>query len=133
MRWVQGCVLLCTYTFMCTQVAKLHQLLSSAHHLLFLPLPPYCPQVAKLHQLLSPHLLRRLKQDVLRNRLPPKQEQLVRVELSPMQVKGHPPEGQEGREWGGEGLFSASLRIPHHCLCERLTAPHTYAPLSHHY
>ena len=60
-----------------------------------------CPQVAKLHQLLSPHLLRRLKQDVLRNRLPPKQEQLVRVELSPMQVKGQEGEGGRGGRGGG--------------------------------
>ncbi|GAX74493.1 hypothetical protein CEUSTIGMA_g1942.t1 [Chlamydomonas eustigma] len=42
-------------------------------------------QVARLHELLSPHLLRRLKKDVLKNKLPPKQEQIVRVELSRMQ------------------------------------------------
>jgi len=34
--------------------------------------------------LLSPHLLRRLKKDVLKQ-LPPKKEQIVRVELSPLQ------------------------------------------------
>lgn len=38
----------------------------------------------KLHELLRPHLLRRLKADVLRT-LPPKKEQMVRVELSPLQ------------------------------------------------
>lgn len=41
-------------------------------------------QVEKLHSLLRPHLLRRLKRDVLRT-LPPKKEQMVRVELSPLQ------------------------------------------------
>jgi len=41
-------------------------------------------KVSRLHALLAPHLLRRLKKDVLR-KLPPKQEQIVRVELSPMQ------------------------------------------------
>ncbi|KAL0051035.1 hypothetical protein WJX82_000961 [Trebouxia sp. C0006] len=41
-------------------------------------------QIAKLHELLSPHLLRRLKKDVLKQ-LPPKKEQIVRVELSPLQ------------------------------------------------
>ena len=43
-----------------------------------------CLQIAKLHELLSPHLLRRLKKDVLKQ-LPPKKEQIVRVELSPLQ------------------------------------------------
>ena len=41
-------------------------------------------QVAKLHAMLGPHLLRRLKRDVLKQ-LPPKREQIVRVELAPMQ------------------------------------------------
>eukprot|EP00798_Chlamydomonas_sp_ICE-L_P016466 gene16466-22688_t len=41
-------------------------------------------QVAKLHGLLSPHLLRRLKKDVLKG-MPPKEEQIVRVELSTIQ------------------------------------------------
>ena len=40
--------------------------------------------VDQIHQILAPHLLRRLKKDVLKG-LPPKQEQIVRVELSPMQ------------------------------------------------
>ncbi|CAI8044830.1 Chromodomain-helicase-DNA-binding protein 5, partial [Geodia barretti] len=43
-------------------------------------------QVKKLHELLAPHLLRRLKQDVLKN-IPSKRELIVRVELSPMQQK----------------------------------------------
>lgn len=42
------------------------------------------PQVSQLHELLRPHLLRRLKKDVLKQ-LPPKQEQIVRVELSAVQ------------------------------------------------
>lgn len=41
-------------------------------------------QVAKLHDLLAPHLLRRLKADVLKN-IPPKRELIVRVDLAPMQ------------------------------------------------
>lgn len=43
-------------------------------------------QVKKLHDLLGPHLLRRLKTDVLKN-MPSKSEFIVRVELSPMQKK----------------------------------------------
>ena len=43
-----------------------------------------CLQVERLHDLLKPHLLRRLKKDVLRT-LPPKREQMVRVELSQLQ------------------------------------------------
>lgn len=38
-------------------------------------------QVEELHALLRPHLLRRMKADVLQA-LPPKKEQIVRVELS---------------------------------------------------
>lgn len=41
-------------------------------------------QVKKLHGMLSDHLLRRVKRDVL-TQLPPKREQLVRVELSEQQ------------------------------------------------
>jgi chromodomain-helicase-DNA-binding protein 4 len=41
-------------------------------------------QVQKLHQLLGPHMLRRLKADVLSG-MPTKSELIVRVELSPMQ------------------------------------------------
>lgn len=41
-------------------------------------------QVGQLHELLAPHLLRRVKKDVLQQ-LPPKMEQMVRVELSPLQ------------------------------------------------
>lgn len=37
--------------------------------------------MARLHALLAPHLLRRVKRDVLKQ-LPPKREQIVRVELS---------------------------------------------------
>lgn len=37
--------------------------------------------MAELHRQLAPHLLRRMKKDVL-TQLPPKQEQIVRVELS---------------------------------------------------
>ena len=40
--------------------------------------------MAKLHELLAPHLLRRLKRDVLKQ-LPAKKDQIVRVELSPLQ------------------------------------------------
>ena len=41
-------------------------------------------QVKKLHNMLGPHLLRRLKADVLKG-MPSKSEFIVRVELSPMQ------------------------------------------------
>ncbi|CAB0003885.1 unnamed protein product [Nesidiocoris tenuis] len=43
-------------------------------------------QVKRLHELLGPHMLRRLKADVLKN-MPSKSEFIVRVELSPMQKK----------------------------------------------
>lgn len=41
-------------------------------------------QIQKLHSLLGPHMLRRLKSDVLSG-MPSKSELIVRVELSPMQ------------------------------------------------
>ena len=41
-------------------------------------------QIERLHTLLKPHLLRRLKKDVLKQ-MPPKKEQVVRVELSNLQ------------------------------------------------
>ena len=41
-------------------------------------------QVQHLHQLLGPHMLRRLKADVLKG-MPSKSEFIVRVELSPLQ------------------------------------------------
>ena len=41
-------------------------------------------QVKKLHDMLGPHLLRRLKADVLKN-MPSKSEFLVRVDLAPLQ------------------------------------------------
>ena len=41
-------------------------------------------QIQRLHQLLGPHMLRRLKADVLTG-MPSKSELIVRVELSPMQ------------------------------------------------
>ncbi|KAG5886139.1 hypothetical protein JTB14_011385 [Gonioctena quinquepunctata] len=43
-------------------------------------------QVKKLHEMLGPHMLRRLKADVLKN-MPSKSEFIVRVELSLMQKK----------------------------------------------
>lgn len=43
-------------------------------------------QVKRLHDMLGPHMLRRLKADVLKN-MPTKSEFIVRVELSPMQKK----------------------------------------------
>ncbi|XP_023225799.1 chromodomain-helicase-DNA-binding protein Mi-2 homolog [Centruroides sculpturatus] len=43
-------------------------------------------QVKKLHDLLGPHLLRRLKADVLKN-IPAKSEFIVRVDLTPLQKK----------------------------------------------
>lgn len=41
-------------------------------------------QIAKLHKMLGPHLLRRLKADVMKA-LPPKSEIIVRVDLTPLQ------------------------------------------------
>jgi chromodomain-helicase-DNA-binding protein 4 len=41
-------------------------------------------QVLKLHDMLAPHMLRRMKMDVLKD-IPSKSEFIVRVELSPMQ------------------------------------------------
>ncbi|XP_038047464.1 chromodomain-helicase-DNA-binding protein 4-like isoform X2 [Patiria miniata] len=43
-------------------------------------------QIKKLHDLLGPHMLRRLKADVLKG-IPSKSEFIVRVDLSPMQKK----------------------------------------------
>ncbi|XKL65519.1 hypothetical protein PGB90_008939 [Kerria lacca] len=43
-------------------------------------------QVKRLHEMLGPHMLRRLKTDVLKS-MPAKSEFIVRVELSPMQKK----------------------------------------------
>lgn len=43
-------------------------------------------QIAKLHKLLAPHLLRRVKKDVMKD-LPPKKELILRVELSNKQKK----------------------------------------------
>jgi chromodomain-helicase-DNA-binding protein 4 len=43
-------------------------------------------QVQKLHDMLGPHLLRRLKQDVLKG-MPSKSEFIIRVDLAPMQKK----------------------------------------------
>nr|QVX32604.1 CHD3/4/5B [Platynereis dumerilii] len=43
-------------------------------------------QVQKLHEMLAPHMLRRMKIDVLKE-IPPKSEFIVRVELSAMQKK----------------------------------------------
>ncbi|ENN70743.1 hypothetical protein YQE_12532, partial [Dendroctonus ponderosae] len=43
-------------------------------------------KVKKLHEMLGPHMLRRLKTDVLKS-MPSKSEFIVRVELSPMQKK----------------------------------------------
>ena len=41
-------------------------------------------QIKKLHEILGPHMLRRLKSDVLKG-IPSKKELIVRVDLSPMQ------------------------------------------------
>jgi len=41
-------------------------------------------QVLKLHDMLAPHMLRRMKADVLKD-IPSKSEFIVRIELSPMQ------------------------------------------------
>ncbi|XP_073042512.1 CHD3-type chromatin-remodeling factor PICKLE-like isoform X1 [Primulina eburnea] len=41
-------------------------------------------QISRLHKMLAPHLLRRLKKDVMKE-LPPKRELILRVELSSMQ------------------------------------------------
>ena len=43
-------------------------------------------QVLKLHDLLGPHLLRRLKADVLKD-IPSKSELIVRVDMEPLQKK----------------------------------------------
>lgn len=41
-------------------------------------------QIKKLHEILGPHMLRRLKSDVLKG-IPSKKELIVRVDLSAMQ------------------------------------------------
>ncbi|XP_023635622.1 CHD3-type chromatin-remodeling factor CHR7 isoform X1 [Capsella rubella] len=42
-------------------------------------------KISRLHQMLAPHLLRRLKKDVLKGKLPPKKELILRVDLSSQQ------------------------------------------------
>ncbi|EFH45565.1 hypothetical protein ARALYDRAFT_328538 [Arabidopsis lyrata subsp. lyrata] len=42
-------------------------------------------QISRLHQMLAPHLLRRLKKDVLKDKMPPKKELILRVDLSSQQ------------------------------------------------
>ena len=44
-------------------------------------------QIAQLHQILAPHILRRLKSDVLSDLLPKKAELLVRVELTALVMR----------------------------------------------
>ena len=47
--------------------------------------PKFChPQVARLHQELRPHLLRRVIKDVEKS-LPPKNERILRVDMTPLQ------------------------------------------------
>ena len=41
----------------------------------------------QLHELLAPHMLRRVKKDVLAGKIPPKKEFIVRVEMTPTQRK----------------------------------------------
>ena len=60
-------------------------------------------QVSKLHDMLAPHMLRRLKIDVMKD-LPDKKELIVRVELSEMQkLVSH------GITWGGGGKGQLGL------------------------
>ncbi|KAL9819539.1 CHD3-type chromatin-remodeling factor CHR7 [Arabidopsis thaliana] len=42
-------------------------------------------QISRLHQMLAPHLLRRLKKDVLKDKVPPKKELILRVDMSSQQ------------------------------------------------
>jgi chromodomain-helicase-DNA-binding protein 1 len=45
---------------------------------------PLFPQVSQLHAVLKPHLLRRVIKDVEKS-LPPKNERILRVEMTPLQ------------------------------------------------
>jgi SNF2 family DNA or RNA helicase len=45
---------------------------------------PYLTQVSQLHAALKPHLLRRVIKDVEKS-LPPKNERILRVEMTPLQ------------------------------------------------
>ncbi len=64
------------------------QLISTAaccHHCHYLLLPPVLSvQVSQLHAVLKPHLLRRVIKDVEKS-LPPKNERILRVEMTPLQ------------------------------------------------
>lgn len=74
---------------------------------------PLCgaPQVERLHTLLRPHLLRRMKADVLRQ-LPPKREQIVAVELSAAQKQARLA-GRAARAWlGGQQRLAGRAATP---------------------
>ncbi len=77
----------------------------------------------RLHELLKPHLLRRLKKDVLRT-LPPKREQMVRVELSQLQkdyyrailTKSYPVLASQGAQTGAPDTQYPNGQLHHKTL-----------------
>ncbi|XP_066991467.2 chromodomain-helicase-DNA-binding protein Mi-2 homolog isoform X1 [Anabrus simplex] len=77
-------------------------------------------QVKKLHKMLGPHMLRRLKADVLKS-MPSKSEVIVRVELSPMQKKYYKDilarnfEALNGMKGGKVGLLNIMMNLKKCC------------------
>jgi chromodomain-helicase-DNA-binding protein 4 len=78
--------------------------------------------VSRLHDMLRPHLLRRVKRDVL-TQLPPKREQIVRVELSQKQkeyyksilVKKFPTLANRGGGGGTGALTNVMMELRKCC------------------
>lgn len=67
-------------------------------------------QVARLHQELRPHLLRRVIKDVEKS-LPPKNERILRVDMTPLQKQFY--------KWILGRNFQELNKVPrhHHCHC----------------
>ena len=63
----------------------------------------------QLHELLAPHMLRRVKKDVLAGKIPPKKEFIVRVEMTPTQRKYYKAAGGASSTLT-HGTYSPSTR-----------------------
>ncbi|CAF0825687.1 unnamed protein product [Brachionus calyciflorus] len=77
-------------------------------------------QVVKLHDLLGPHLLRRLKADVLKS-MPSKSELIVRIDMSPIQKKYYKLiltknyEALQSKQGGNQSLLNVVMQLKKCC------------------